>query len=252
MRTKPFPFIDIAGIIGAGKSTLTKQLCDRLNAEGHPFEPYLEHVANNPYLDGFYKSVSDFYNMDEREKQENTFYYQSTLYKAQLEAFAIQIYFLNERYIDHKKIQYMLERDRGAIQDRSIFEDGIFVEMLSKDGLIRPIDKLNYEKNYRIKAMHFKDPDLIIFLDVTPEIAFERVKKRGRNEEKGLSIQYLRNLRENYLRWVDSISRRVEVLRVDWNEDHQNFQFMLDRIIDQCEEAKHAVFHASEATTSVS
>ncbi len=46
-------FIGVAGLIGAGKSTLTKSLADRLG-----YKAYFEPVESNPYLEDFYKDIS--------------------------------------------------------------------------------------------------------------------------------------------------------------------------------------------------
>mgnify|MGYP000891947549 CR=1 FL=1 len=45
-------FIAIAGNIGAGKSTLTSMLSQRLD-----WEPFLEGVNDNPYLADFYENM---------------------------------------------------------------------------------------------------------------------------------------------------------------------------------------------------
>ena len=46
-------FIGIAGIIGAGKSTLAQNLAERLG-----YKSYNEPVNDNPYLEDFYSDMS--------------------------------------------------------------------------------------------------------------------------------------------------------------------------------------------------
>jgi hypothetical protein len=46
-------YIVLAGNIGAGKSTLVRMICERLG-----WEPYYEPVAENPYLQDFYRDMS--------------------------------------------------------------------------------------------------------------------------------------------------------------------------------------------------
>ncbi|MCK5107006.1 MAG: deoxynucleoside kinase, partial [Elusimicrobiales bacterium] len=48
-------YIGIAGIIGVGKSSLTIELAKALN-----FEPVLEEVSGNPYLEKFYDNMSEY------------------------------------------------------------------------------------------------------------------------------------------------------------------------------------------------
>ena len=45
-------FIGIAGIIGAGKSTLTKNLAEHMG-----YDAYNEPVEDNPYLNDFYSDM---------------------------------------------------------------------------------------------------------------------------------------------------------------------------------------------------
>ncbi len=46
-------------------------------------------------------------------------------------------------------------------------------------------------------------PDLIIYLQVTPETCYDRVKKRGRKEEKDLRLGDLRELHEAHEKWLN-------------------------------------------------
>ena len=46
-------YVVLAGNIGAGKSTLVRRMCDRLG-----WKPYFEPVAENPYLEDFYKDMA--------------------------------------------------------------------------------------------------------------------------------------------------------------------------------------------------
>ena len=53
-------FIGIAGIIGAGKSTLCQQLAEHLG-----FEAFREPVDDNPYLNDFYADMNVDVNVDD-------------------------------------------------------------------------------------------------------------------------------------------------------------------------------------------
>ena len=104
--------IAIAGNIGAGKTSLTKQLSKSLK-----YKPYYEDVIANPYLD-------DFYNHMERW------------------SFNLQIYFLNSRFKQLVTIDSIKE---NVIQDRTIYEDAfIFAPNLNAMGLMTQRDYDNY------------------------------------------------------------------------------------------------------------
>ena len=92
-------FIGIAGMIGAGKSTLAQALGDHLS-----LPVYFEPVQDNAYLADFYKDTKRY-------------------------SFATQIYLLNGRFQQHQEIIW---RGGGGVQDRTIYEDAIFAKTLVK------------------------------------------------------------------------------------------------------------------------
>jgi len=104
-------FIGIAGMIGAGKSTLAAALGEHLG-----IETYYEPVSDNEYLADFYRDTARH-------------------------SFAMQVYLLNRRFQQHQEIIW---RGRSAVQDRTIYEDSIFAKMLARSGLMDPRDYATY------------------------------------------------------------------------------------------------------------
>ncbi|MBU1702703.1 MAG: deoxynucleoside kinase [Candidatus Eisenbacteria bacterium] len=178
-------FIGIAGIIGAGKSTLAKTLGEHLG-----FDVYYEPVKDNEYLEDFYRDTPRY-------------------------SFAMQVYLLNRRFQQHQEIIW---RGRSAIQDRTIYEDSVFAKMLSDTGLMDPRDYRTYLQLFRHMSNFMCKPNLIIYLDVDPETSFERVQQRKRDVEGGISMEYLKALYAEYENFVDDISRVVPLIRISWNE----------------------------------
>ena len=122
--------IAIAGNIGAGKTSLTKQLSKSLK-----YKPYYEDVIANPYLD-------DFYNHMERW------------------SFNLQIYFLNSRF---KQLVSIDNGKENVIQDRTIYEDAfIFAPNLNAMGLMTQRDYNNYLSLFDTMINLVKPPDLLI------------------------------------------------------------------------------------------
>lgn len=196
------PIIGIAGPIAAGKTTLCRNLCKTL---GWTMVP--EPVKTNPYLPLFYKELEERHNQEQlvgRKLDDGGHY-----------GFAMQIFLLNKRFAQH---QSMIWNKQPAIQDRTIYEDPIFALMLKKSGQISALDFQTYADTYTNMTNFLHRPDLIIYLDVTPEKAFERLHSRGRDCENNVPLEYLRNLREGYEDWIRNRLEGIPVLRIDWND----------------------------------
>ena len=180
-------FIGIAGLIGAGKSTLATALGELLD-----IPVYYEPVADNEYLADFYVDTAKY-------------------------SFAMQIYLLNRRFQQHQEIIW---RGGGGIQDRTIYEDAVFAKMLVNLELMDDRDYRTYLSLFKHMSNFMCKPNLIIYLDVKPERSMERVKMRSRGVESGITLEYLQALHNEYEIFLQDISRTVPVIRVDWDQFH--------------------------------
>jgi deoxyadenosine kinase len=178
-------FIGIAGLIGAGKTTLATALGEHL---GLPV--YFEPVADQAYLSDFYRDTARY-------------------------AFSTQIYLLNRRFQQHQEIIW---RGTGGVQDRTIYEDAVFARTLVQQGLMEERDYATYLQLFRHMSNFMCRPNLIVYLDLSPETSMERVRQRARDVESGISLEYLTALRVNYEEFIVDISRFVPVVRVNWEE----------------------------------
>jgi len=178
-------FIGIAGIIGAGKTTLAKSLAEHLGLDVH-YEP----VVDNEYLEDFYRETARY-------------------------SFPMQIYLLNRRFQQHQEIIW---RGRGGVQDRTIYEDAIFAKTLRDMELMDPRDYQTYIDLFRNLSNFMCRPNAIVYLDVSPERSLERIHARDRGCESGITVDYLARLYKNYEEFVADISRLIPVIRVGWNE----------------------------------
>src|SRR3989338_3962166 len=187
-------YIGIAGIIGVGKSTLTMELARALN-----FEPVLEEVGGNPYLENFYGDMKKY----------------GTI---------MQIWLLNHRFRQHREFvtRISLGKIRGVVQDRTIWEDTIFARMLNHhpDKIITDLDYNTYLDlfdNMVLRELVF--PQILIYLDCSPETAADRILSRGRVMEKTIDMEYLRMLKSNYEEFISEMEGAgVRILRLNWEE----------------------------------
>jgi deoxyadenosine kinase len=186
-------FIGIAGMIGAGKSTLATALGQHLG-----ISTYYEPVADNEYLADFYRDTS----RSIKNPGASTGV-----------AFAMQVYLLNRRFQQHQEIIW---RGRSAVQDRTIYEDSIFAKMLAKTGLMDERDYRTYVDLFRNMSNFMCKPSVIIYLDVSPKGSAERIQARSRSVESQIPLSYLEALHDGYEEFVASISKVIPVIRVDY------------------------------------
>ncbi len=171
MAKKRKLYVAIAGNIGAGKTTLTRMLSQKLG-----WKAYYEKVIDNPYLEDFYKDMSRW-------------------------SFHLQIYFLSHRF---KSQQEITEWPGSCIQDRSIYEDvEIFATTLHKQGFMSDRDFENYKTLFEIMTSYLRKPDLIIYLQASTDRLFQHIKKRGRAYEQKIDREYLEQLNQAYEDWID-------------------------------------------------
>jgi deoxyadenosine/deoxycytidine kinase len=186
-------------IIGAGKTTFCREIGKRLD-----LRVLEEPVDSNPYLERFYQDPKRWATM-------------------------MQIYLLHQRFALQQLASYEatgVGGAKGSILDRSLSGDRVFAKMHMKAGNIDPLDWDTYEIAYNIMARTLLPPTLLIFLDVQPQTAFERMKKRNRGAEAGVPLDYLVQLRLGYqdlLREAETglipWAHAVRVSRIIWDPD---------------------------------
>ena len=194
--------IAIAGNIGAGKTSLTKQLSKSLK-----YKSYYEDVIANPYLD-------DFYNHMERW------------------SFNLQIYFLNSRF---KQLVSIDKGKENVIQDRTIYEDAfIFAPNLNAMGLMTQRDYDNYLSLFDTMINLVKPPDLLVYLQSSIPNLVNKIHKRGRDYEKTISIEYLSRLNERYEAWITNYNSgkllKINVDDLDFVENKTDYETILELI----------------------
>jgi len=201
-------FIGVAGIIGAGKTTLCDKLAAKLNVKRA-----VESVDGNPYLDDFYKDMEKY-------------------------GFPMQVHLLCERFKQHQKVVWS---DEGVVQDRTIYEDPIFARMLRDIGKIEERDYITYTKLFDAMLCFLRRPNIIVYLDVTVETALKRIKKRARDCEKvTVDATYLSLLKTEYEKWCIGMSTTVPVLKYKWDEPLEtdvHYDERLDKVVDHIAKA---------------
>lgn len=192
----------ICGNIGSGKTTLAKMLAKHYN-----WQAELESVEDNPYL-------ADFYNDMKRW------------------SFHLQIYFLNSRFNQVKRIQ---DSKASTVQDRTIYEDAyIFAANLHSSGLMTDRDYSSYLALFESMIQHVAAPDLLIYLKADIPRLVSRIEKRGRDYEKAIRLDYLKNLNEHYENWIRSYNLGklmiIDVNNLDFIKNIEDFSYIVNKI----------------------
>ena len=178
-------FIGISGLIGAGKTTLAKALGKVLN-----LPVYYEPIIENEYLEDFYRDMKRY-------------------------SFSFQIYLLNCRFRQHQQV---LWNGTGGIQDRTLYEDSIFAKVLYEDGNMEEREYKTYLNLFKNMSNFMKKNTLIIHLDCKPEESLERIKRRARGCETGITLEYLNKLYKGYEDFIKEISKVIPVLRINYSK----------------------------------
>ena len=74
----------------------------------------------------------------------------------------------------------------------------------------------NSHRAFIYRPQFMRKPNIIVYLDVTPEESHERIKMRARDCESALPLEYLRKLSKAYEDFLEDISQLMPVLRVNW------------------------------------
>jgi deoxyadenosine/deoxycytidine kinase len=207
-------FILVAGNIGAGKTSLTERLAARMG-----WHAAYESVADNPYLADFYADMRAW-------------------------SFHLQVFFLGHRAAQHKALA---QDHQSAIVDRSIYEDAfIFARALVEMGNMTERDYLSYRRLFDVVVDELPPPDLLIYLRAPVPVLMERIGKRGRAIESGISADYLSLLDRYYDEWLKDYAAcpvlMIESGNLDFVHRADHLDVVVARIEDRLSGKERVVF----------
>jgi deoxyadenosine/deoxycytidine kinase len=108
-------------------------------------------------------------------------------------AFQTQLYFLLSRYRQQRELAQGNLFEKGIVSDYVLAKDKIFAYLNLED------DEISlYELVYKLLVPTVPRPDLVIYLQARPEVLLARIRKRGVEYERNISLDYLRLLSDAY------------------------------------------------------
>ena len=211
----PGRYIAIEGVIGVGKTSLARLLAERLNARLLLEEPDL-----NPFLEDFYKDPRRY-------------------------AFQTQMFFLVSRYQELKEMRQPDLFHDAVVSDYLFQKDRIFANINLSDRELMLYDKVAPLLEQEIPA-----PDLVVYLQSSPEVIRSRIQQRGRHYEKSMDPVYTATLAEAY-NYFFFHYREAPLLVVNTNE--MNFvdrRADLEELVARIESHREGVAYLSPSGTA--
>ena len=177
-----YNYLVIEGNIGAGKTTLCKQIAVRHNAK-----LILEQYAENPFLPKFYKDPVRY-------------------------SFPLELSFLAARY--HQLHKELTSPD---LFKSFTIADYFFSKSLIFSKITLQVDDFNlYRSLFNIIYQQLPKPDLFVYLHVPVYKLFDNIKKRGRDYEQDIKPEYLEKLQQGYFEYFRSLEgQRILILDVE-------------------------------------
>lgn len=183
---KPKRFVAMAGNIGAGKTTAAKLISRKFG-----FELFDEPVIDNRFLKEYYGDMRRW-------------------------SFTLQLEFLIRRVEHHELIHTV---PKSCIQDRTLYEDPeIFAKYLHGLGHMTDSELDLYFEYFQRLTKSIAHPDKVICFEVPQvDVLLSRIKKRGREEEKGIQSNFLRGLNGYYSSFPMVLEKKygIDVLTFD-------------------------------------
>ncbi len=190
--------IAVEGVIGAGKTTLTKLLAERTGARvvGEAFD-------ENPFLERFYADKARW-------------------------AFQTQLAFLASRF---KQLSTLPGPDlfhRVTVADYTFEKDQIFARLnLSGDELAL------YDTLFAMMKSAVRAPDLVVYLQATTDRLMHNIRMRARSYEVNMDPDYIQSLNDAYTSYFFKYtSGPLLIINVDKIDFVRN-QSELDEIVQQ-------------------
>lgn len=198
----PYTYIALEGVIGVGKTSLTGMLAEHLNGRC-----VLEAVDANPFIVDFYRDQRSF-------------------------AFKTQLFYLISRFKQQLDIPQPDLFQSPVIVDYVFQKDRIFANVNLDDNELELYNTLCDVLEPRITP-----PDLVVYLQASTERLLERIKKRGRDFERGMSREYLEALNTAYndlfFHYSDAPVFIVNTDEIDFVENRSHFEDLAAKIVER-------------------
>lgn len=194
-----YRYVVVEGPIGVGKTSLARRLAKHYEATA-----LLEKPEENPFLARFYENPARH-------------------------ALATQLFFLFQRINEVRDLAQMDLFRASTVADYLFDKDVLFARLnLSDDEFAL------YQTIYHNLAPQVPAPDLVIYLQASPEALVERVHRRAASYERQIADSYLTRLAQAYSDFFYHYDTApvfiVNSENLNFVESDEDFAFLLQRI----------------------
>jgi len=193
-------YIAIEGPIRVGKSTLAKIIAERLHAQ-RVSEP-----EDNPFLGSFYEGEAGA-------------------------AYQAQFAFLIQRFEQLKALEVGPNTRKTIVADYIFEKDKLFACINLND-----TELTIYNRYYEHFRSQLPTPDLVIYLQATPEVLKKRLKKKNAPDERSISDDYIEEVAKAYDHFFFHYSASdllvVNTSDIDFVDRHEDLQELLRRLTE--------------------
>jgi len=192
-------YIVVEGPIGAGKTSLARQLADHLSAD-----MLLEQPEDNPFLARFYDDMQRF-------------------------ALPTQLTFLFQRVDQLRHLTQVDMFREPTVSDFLLDKDPLFAHLNLSDD-----EYALYDKVYRHLKPQTPTPDLVIYLQAPVDTLLARVRMRGVSFEQSIPDEYLARLADAYARYFyqydDAPLLIINSERLNFVDNPSHMRMLLSRV----------------------
>ncbi len=195
---EPPRYIAVEGPIRVGKSTLCRVIAETLHAQR------ISEPEHNAFLSSFYAGEAGA-------------------------AFQAQFAFLIARYEQLANLDVRRSPNKVYVADYIFEKDKLFACLNLGDSELEV-----YNRYYDLFRQSVPTPDLVIYLQATPEVLKKRLKKRNAPGEKAISDDYLEEVIKAYEHFFFHYSSSdlliVNTSEIDFVERSEDLQALLRRV----------------------
>jgi len=195
----------IEGNIGSGKTTLVEKLGNNKDFEvvREPVDMWLNTKGSNGK-----NLLQEFY----EDPEKNAYLFQTMVFKSRLES------------LEHPQTKSIRFSERSIWTDKYVFGKSCI-----KSNKMNTLEANCYHFWFNwLEDKFWKKPDGIIYLRTSPEKCMERMKKRARNEESNVPLEYLKEIHNNHENWLFKWTT-TPIIIID-NENDNDWNNVLNQI----------------------